>query len=361
MMRALLFAFLGLAAAGSNSAVVHRFAVGSCSNPNRGGKIWRLMDNYSPDHLIILGDVVYADYEAIGKVTPELPAKIDREFGILGRDKHWNKLLASVPRWSITYDDHDYGNNNGDKTFIYRNHSLSAFREFAKNSFGAFDTYATNGVYSSKLISVPAPNGGTFTYKVILMDSRSNKDPKGTPNGDFLGEEQWAWLTAELSDVTPDLIVLGSSIQVLSDDKIIEENWSEFPQARERLLRLVSAASLQTNVVLLSGDVHRAEISHAKCSFSTAPVASTEAKDSTHSAKAENIQPKVDVDLWELTSSGLSHTIRYYTVDTALTSREDYVEPDDVSLAVPVKPRNFILHYSDMIYQVTFISSIKLI
>lgn len=63
---------------------------------------------------------------------------------------------------------------------------------------------------------------------------------------------------------------------------------------------------------------------------------------------------KRDIDLWELTSSGLSHTIRYYTVDSALTSETDKEEPSNESLAVPVKPRNFILHYSDMIYQVQF-------
>jgi len=320
--------------------LIHRFAVGSCSNPNRGGKIWRMITSYAPDHLVLLGDVVYADYEAMGKVTPELPGKIDREFAILSRDKHWNKLRASVPHWSITYDDHDYGCNNGDKTFLYRNFSQNAFRTFAKDAFAGFDTHATNGVYSSKLITVPTANGSSFTYKLVMLDTRSNKDPKGTANGDFLGEEQWAWLTAELSDTSPDLILLGSSIQVLSDDKIVEESWSEFPQMRTRLLKLVTAASLQTNVVLLTGDVHRAEVSHAKCTF----MSNTE--------RIQESLSKINTDVWDLTSSGLAHTLRYVTDDVALTSQQDHTDNDSAPFTVPVKPRYFFLEGADIIYQV---------
>ena len=330
------FTIFLLAVISGKASLLHRFAVGSCSNPNRGGKIWRMIDSYTPDHLVLLGDVVYADYEAMGKVTPELPGKIDREFAILSRDKHWNKLRASVPHWSITYDDHDYGCNNGDKTFLYRNFSQNAFRAFAKDSYEGFDSHATNGVYSSKLIEVPTANGGTLTYKLIMLDTRSNKDPKATPDGDFLGEEQWAWLTAELSDTSPDLILLGSSIQVLSDDKIVEESWSEFPLMRARILKLVTAASLRTNVVLLTGDVHRAEVSHAKCTFT---------------ANNEDLQIKTDV--WDLTSSGLAHTLRYVTDDVALTSREDYEDNDSAPFTVPVKSRNFVLEGADIIYQVS--------
>lgn len=302
-----------------------------------------MINSYSPDHLVLLGDIVYADYEAMGKVMPELPGKIMREYGILERDKHWNNLKSSVKYWSITYDDHDYGSNNGDKTFLYRNFSMNAFREFSKDAFAGIEVETRNGVYSSKLIHVPGKDGKSFVYKLILMDSRSNKDPKGTPGGDFLGEEQWAWLTAELSDTSVDLIVLGSSIQVLSDDKIVEENWSEFPAARERLLRLVTAASLQTNVVLLSGDVHRAEISHAECTFSS---------DSDDSQ--QNKLSKFKSDLWELTSSGLAHTMRFYTGDSALTSQADYVDQDTEPFTVPVRSRNILVRYADMIYQVRY-------
>lgn len=37
----------------------------------------------------------------------------------------------------------------------------------------------------------------------------------------------------------PNLIILGSSIQILPEHKLVEESWSEFPAARTRLLKMV--------------------------------------------------------------------------------------------------------------------------
>lgn len=51
--------------------------------------------------------------------------------------------------------------------------------------------------------------------KYILLDTRYNKDPYDTKNGDFLGENQWKWLEAELKDAEPDVVLLVSSIQVM--------------------------------------------------------------------------------------------------------------------------------------------------
>lgn len=64
-----------------------------------------------------------------------------------------------------------------------------------------------------------------------------------------------------------DLILLGSSIQVLPLNKLLEESWAAFPEARQRLLQLIASAEVQ--VVLLSGDVHMAEVSRATCSVDT--------------------------------------------------------------------------------------------
>lgn len=327
----------------------HRIAFGSCANPNQGGKIWRNILYEHPQHLILLGDVMYADYEAFGKVDANSPGKIHREYAILAADKHLQRLLGTVPVWSATYDDHDYGVNNGDKTFIYRDVGLEAFRKFARTSFSdvQYDQFAKqNGVYSAKLVNAKIGTGANavdFTYKVILLDSRSNKDRKGTVNGDFLGEEQWAWLSEQFLDPTPDLILLSSSIQVLSDDKFVEESWNEFPEARERLLKLVTAASTLTNVVLLSGDIHRAEVSRATCSLHSTTDSTTVTANTALNATAA---------LWELTSSGLTHTLRQVVDDKATTSGIAYAD-SSVAAPIPVKSRGWRLgELGDRIYQV---------
>ena len=119
------------------------------------------------------------------------------------------------------------------------------------------------GVYSSNIISFPRQqqnNLRDFKVKVILTDTRYFKDKHRGLNSNFLGERQWKWLEKELDDKTVDVILLGSSIQILPTQKIVEETWSIFPNERERLLRLISHSPC-SNVILLSGDVHMAEIS----------------------------------------------------------------------------------------------------
>ena len=141
------------------------------------------------------------------------------------------------------------------------------------------------GVYISSVLAT-----GNLTCKVVLLDTRFHKDPYGAGDGDFLGEEQWRWLEAELADERPDLVLLGSSIQVLPEGKLVEESWSKFPAMRERLLRLVLESPVP-NVLLLSGDVHTSEVLKARCG-----------------ARRDRL-------LTEFTASGLTHTFLESTLE----------------------------------------------
>lgn len=141
------------------------------------------------------------------------------------------------------------------------------------------------GVYTSSILAT-----GNLTCKVLLLDTRFNKDPYGAVDGDFLGEEQWRWLEAELADDRPDLVLLGSSIQVLPEGKLIEESWSKFPAVRERLLRQVLESPVP-NILLLSGDVHTSEVLKARCGAGR------------------------DKLLTEFTTSGLTHTFLESTLE----------------------------------------------
>eukprot|EP00597_Dinobryon_sp_UTEXLB2267_P015395 CAMPEP_0170126142 /NCGR_PEP_ID=MMETSP0020_2-20130122/19484_1 /TAXON_ID=98059 /ORGANISM="Dinobryon sp., Strain UTEXLB2267" /LENGTH=254 /DNA_ID=CAMNT_0010358985 /DNA_START=114 /DNA_END=875 /DNA_ORIENTATION=+ len=136
-----------------------------------------------------------------------------------------------------------------------------------------------SGVFSSKTVTL----AGNFTYKIVLLDTRSNKDPVGTVEGDFLGEEQWQWL----------------EMQLLESDHKVDLNSDPAPsQAAGRVLERLpvgQAASPAASGLgpasggAAQGDVHMAEASKALCTATTA--------NSTRK-----------FDLWEFTSSGLSHT-----------------------------------------------------
>jgi alkaline phosphatase D len=210
-----------------------------------------------------LGDNIYADSKiTFGQFIGATPQIIESQYKKLEDDEGFNLVLQKIGGWDhvfATWDDHDYGINNGDKSYQYKNESMKYFLEFFHQSLE--DQILTRGgVYTSSTINITYSTDQIFQIKIILLDTRYFKDPRSTQDGDFLGETQWKWLEEELNDPTADVILLGSSIQILPTQKIVEESWSIFPHARDRLLRLVSLSPC-LNVVLLSGDVHMAEVS----------------------------------------------------------------------------------------------------
>jgi alkaline phosphatase D len=109
-------------------------------------------------------------------------------------------------------------------------------------------------------------------------------------NVKMLSKDQWTWLEEQLGvldndidndygnkrnhdDVDDDvaLYIIGSSIQVLTTNPAIE-SWGHYPEERLRLLKLLNNVGMKrrnekyltkgptTGVVILSGDVHHAEI-----------------------------------------------------------------------------------------------------
>ncbi|ETV91430.1 hypothetical protein, variant 1 [Aphanomyces invadans] len=158
------------------------------------------------------------------------------------------------------WDDHDYGINDGDNHYQYRKESQQLFLDFLdepKNS----PRRHQEGIYTSYTYG-----SGVTSVKFILLDNRYHRDPYGTEFGDFLGQAQWTWLEHELMTSTATFNIVAAGIQVLPDDRWhkIGESWSKFPKARARLLSLIQS-SRASGVILLSGDVHFAEINQVRC------------------------------------------------------------------------------------------------
>jgi PhoD-like phosphatase len=262
------------------------------------------------------------------------PEEIKIKYDVLDKDVDFSDMVEKVGGWNrvaATFDDHDFGINDGDKSYAHIPESQRLFWDFTEEPADS-QKRKQSGVYSSKEYSIDLSDHVkysnfltndseqlTFTYKIVMLDTRSNRDvvprfwqrssDSRTTDGDFLGEEQWSWLAKELrSDV--DLVILGSSIQLLQTDKFVEEYWGMFPRARERMISLVLGASTP-NVIVLSGDVHYAEVSKMKCTWKETPFKQSVTKSSI---------------LWELTSSGLTHTFyrKAPLKSNTLTSPADY-------------------------------------
>jgi len=134
-------------------------------------------------------------------------------------------------------------------------------------------------------------------------------------------------LENELRESDAQINIIGSGIQILPRDKPVQEKWSDFPRSLARLeeaLKLACAApplvckpfietefsSSKGEVVLLSGDVHYAEI------FKTRPPCELSSEKSNHTLSSLNrltlssFCPIADFkSVYEITSSGMTHCL----------------------------------------------------
>ncbi len=264
-----------------SSKLIDRIGIFSCNNPNYKST-WHIISDYNVTRLISLGDIMYADqipgesWHDINRISPKV---IQQEYDKINANKDYINLISSVKSIDYIYDDHDLGINDGDGNFKYLKETQELFRQFTNNN----DNYISGGIYNARTVKV----SDNFTYKIILMDTRSFKMKS---NEELLGIEQWNWLIEQMSDENVDLILLGSSIQILPTEKFIEESWNEYPKGRERLLKLIGQSLSKRKIILLSGDIHSGEILQ-----------------SIYYDKNYNYR------LYELTSSGLTHSFTKHT------------------------------------------------
>ena len=226
-----------------------RVAVGAClRNPAGGNALLDIVAN-DPDLMVWLGDNIYADTEDMATMR----AIYDRLAA-----NHRFQELAAATEMMATWDDHDFGWNNANRTWPHRDAAKIEFLRFwgAKPNDPRWDQ---PGVYSARTFGTD-----DRTVQVILLDNRYNLDPYDyggqDPNRQVLGEQQWAWLRERLLEPAT-VRIIGSGIQVLQDYDIDEEweAWGDSPLQRERLFRLIRDLGVP-GVIFVSGDMHFAEL-----------------------------------------------------------------------------------------------------
>ncbi|HEU4609236.1 MAG TPA: alkaline phosphatase D family protein [Chitinophagaceae bacterium] len=237
------------------------FLTGSCAYFNepvydRPGKpygqdssIFLTMANEKASFMLWLGDNWYtreADY--FSRWGLWYRAHHDRSLPIL------QPFLKAMPQYAI-WDDHDYGPNNGDKSFIYKDESLDIFKHYWANPSYGQDG---RGIFTK------------FSYSdcdFFLMDDRSFRDADdmepyvyGKPNPEkrMWGKKQIEWLKNALIQSTASFkfIVTGSqTLNVLSPFDCLQH----YPVEFQELLSFLSGQHI-SGVIFLTGDRHHSEV-----------------------------------------------------------------------------------------------------
>lgn len=274
----------------TTSANVHSdytIAFGSCNKQNTPNILWEPILKHKPDLWIWGGDNVYSDTDDM--------QKLKRDYNVLLSDTNYQKLRLSTKILG-TWDDHDYGLNDGGVDFIKKKESQQEFLDF----MGVSKTDARRsreGIYHSELIEHKKG-----TIKIIVLDTRyfrsaltvdTESKKRFKPNtygeGTILGTSQWQWLEHELKTSKADFNIIVSSIQFLSSEHGFE-SWGNFPHEVDRLKTLIKTTK-PNGVLILSGDRHISEFSKIKLDG-------------------------LDYDLIDFTSSGLTHAYSKFSGET---------------------------------------------
>lgn len=254
-----------------------RIAFGSCSHESDPDQMWPDITRQNPQLWIWLGDNIYGDTDDMNL--------LQQKYNTQKANPGYQKLLATCPIIG-TWDDHDYGINDGGKDFPTKKESkalLLNFLDIPTND----PVRKREGVYSSHTYG-----SGKHKVKVILLDMRYFRDPlkastapdtRYTPSdtGDFLGEAQWKWLENELKHSDAAIHIIGSGVQFIQTTQGYEK-WENLRPSRRRMLELLKTYK-PANTFFISGDRHIAEI--AKLAVAGLPY-----------------------PLYDFTSSGLTHT-----------------------------------------------------
>lgn len=222
---------------------VDRIAFGSCGHQLGEQFIWNNVVDAEPDLWIWLGDNIYGDTEDM--------AVLRKKYQQLGDNQNYQYLKENVPVIA-TWDDHDYGVNDGGKEYPMRKESQQVFLEFFEEPANS-PRWNQEGIFTSYNYG-----SGDGSVKVILLDCRYHRDKRET-DGDVLGEEQWKWLETEFRNSSAKVVLVGTGYQFISDQHPFE-TWGHFPSERQRMLKLIKETGVK-GVIFLSGDRHFAELS----------------------------------------------------------------------------------------------------
>jgi alkaline phosphatase D len=227
------------------------FMVGSCAlwvprglrwmHPGIEERIYPHMKKAEGAFMLWLGDYLY--YFPKHYKSPEGMYK--QQVATRKHNLHMD-FMRSRPQYAI-WDDHEYGPNDSDKDFIYKNQSLELHKKFWPNPY--YGEPDNPGCYFH------------FSYQdadFFMTDGRFYRSPRNTPNAEMLGEKQLQWLMDKLKNSTATFKFVAFGSQVLNN-KSANESYNLFPEEKKKLMDFLEAEKI-TGVIFFSGDRHHTEL-----------------------------------------------------------------------------------------------------
>ena len=236
-----------------------RFAYASCmADDYRFNDVidpmWASMKKQNPDMIVLNGDLVYVD--SFEFVERQKASELDIWMRFIDSFNrlplyHWDELKPIFATW----DDHDFGTNDSDRSFVSKQGARRVFLAFfgGKNLAGVYKL-EDESVYFTM---------SAFKQKFYFMDDRyfrqPNKNQTEQEKSAQWGEKQHKWLIENLkADNSPSWIFNGDQVSSGVDLSFKESLQGNSPEHFKQLQADIK--SLSTPVVFASGDIHFSEI-----------------------------------------------------------------------------------------------------
>lgn len=229
-----------------------RLALISCMRDSVRAKkeMWESVYEAKPDLLFFLGDNVYVEHGRRPTAREIWRRYIETRLNV--SYYHQKNLIPSLATW----DDHDYGTNNGDANFDGKQESLKIFSSFFAQNVLPGEGFERGPGVSSVFRA--------FGMQFLLLDDRYERSEKREKHGSPLGEHQKEWVIEKLRDFSgPSWLMQGT--QFFGTDMFGEAYERRFPSDLHQFLDGIRATD--SRVLFVSGDVHRSEISDIEADF----------------------------------------------------------------------------------------------
>ncbi|MCA0268186.1 MAG: alkaline phosphatase family protein [Bacteroidetes bacterium] len=232
-------------------------AIGSCAYINEAAydrpgtpygsdyAIFQTIARMRPDAMVWMGDNIYT--REVDWWTPE---GIDRRYQHARSLPDLQPLLAATAHYAI-WDDHDYGPNDADRSYVQKGAALGLFKRYWANlSYGLPETPGVFGQFQ------------VGDAEFFLTDDRYHRAPDGYPTNDpekaFFGDAQFQWLIDALttSKAPFKFVVVGGQVV---NPVAIYETMATYARERQRLFDEIARRRIP-GVVFLSGDRHMTEL-----------------------------------------------------------------------------------------------------
>ncbi len=211
-------------------------------------KIWPEAVAHKPDVVMMIGDNTYADKKN-GQGKTADPEQIWNRYAETRGLLPFFKIAELIPVVA-TWDDHDYGSNDSDRTFVHKNAASEAFFAFFAQKAETSGFERGPGVASI---------WRAFGVNFALLDDRSFRSPNkvDAPDQTHFGREQEEWLKARMYEAkSPFVLVSGD--QFFGGYHSFESFEGSHPKNFKETLADWRAARVP--LLFLSGDRHLTEI-----------------------------------------------------------------------------------------------------